>query len=175
MLKLKKIIPLAKESVQFDFHVPVNIEFGHRYPGDEGSHCYVIEDTKHESIFEIAIGPVTGNLKYITLVMSHRIHMKKLQENSVQTNNVNGLPSFEIEKMAHDRYFTQITIDFDTYINDNNIIICFSSDKTHMKITNERVAFGFNKYNTLCSIEINNVTSAEKNLLEEIIDKKGCL
>jgi len=175
MLRLKNIAIIAKESVQFDFHVPVNIEFGQGYPGDEGSHCYMIKDTKHASIFEIAIGPVTGNLKYITLVMSHRIHMKMPSEQSVTENNVSGLPSFETKEWARGEYYTDITIDFDTYIDDKNILIIFYHHKIQMKITNDQVTFGFDKDNILCSIEIRNITTEDCNLLDEIITKKGCL
>jgi hypothetical protein len=175
MLKLKNIATAAAESVHFDFHVPVNIEFGTRYPGDEGTHCYVIKDTKHESIFEVAIGPKTGDLKYITLVASHRLHLQTPQADSTAANNVSGLPSFEIKESPQKTYYSDITIDFDTYINENKIFIILFSHKIHMKIKNDRVAFGFDKDNTLCSIEIKNLTTAEKALLEEIISKKGCL
>ncbi len=175
MLKFKEILPTANESVEFDFHVPININFGHRYPGDEGTHCYVIKDTKHESIFEIAIGPITGVLKYITLVSSNRVHMEMPQEDSIGTNSVDGLPSFEIKEWPQDAYYADTTIDFDTYINSDKILIIFSSQKIYTKVTNNRVSLGFDKNNILHSIELKNLTPNEKSLLEEIINKKGCL
>jgi hypothetical protein len=44
-----------------------------------------------------------------------------------------------------------------------------------MKIINDRLIFGFDINNTLCSIEILNITESERKIFEDSLKAKGTL
>jgi hypothetical protein len=67
MLKLKTVSQNAQSTITFDFYTPIIIEIGDLYSDRERTHCYEINDTNNKSLLEIAIGAISGSLKYITL------------------------------------------------------------------------------------------------------------
>jgi hypothetical protein len=168
MFKLKNIVSTKKIETNFDFYVPVNIAFGYRYPGDEGSHCWGIYGSDDKSLFEIAIGEITGELKYITLVLSPKVHVGKspISQKSLVANT-EGLPVFETKEWGRDDYHTRETLDFNVYLDQNDVYIVLLANKVEKIVTNERVIFYFDKDNRLCSIQIKDMSVDEKALLEE--------
>ena len=172
-MKLKTVSKCVEAEIIFDFYTPINIEFEEMYPGRECVHCYEISDTKDKSLLEIAIGSTSGDLKYITLVIPPPICIgKELYINHI-INEIEGLPSFETKNWSRDNLHTNVKIDFDIYVNASKILFALLPNKITMKIINNRVVFGFDASNILCSIEIMDITASERELFEESLTAKG--
>jgi len=167
MLKLTNVLEPEKIYNESDFYIPVSIWFKDwndnvSYP----SHCWGIYSGDRRSLFEIAINKRTGKIKYITLVLSPKIH-HEMPSVSDQIKTAIGLPAFETQEWDRDDYHTALTQDFNVYIKENRLRIVLLQHPFALKIINDRVIFYFDKDNVLCAIEITDISLEAKDLLEE--------
>ncbi len=176
MLKLAGISNVKKIYVESDFYIPVNIRFEHWNAMTEPIHCWGISRLDGNFLFEIAIGEETGEVKYITLVTSPKIYFG-VPSNTINCSKseIKGLPCFETKERDKDDYYTKEMIDFDVYIDKQNIFIILFNHEITKTIINDRVVFGFDKNDILCSIEVKDMSNNEKSILEESLKVAGAL
>jgi hypothetical protein len=153
MLKLKSISNARKIYVESDYYLPIKIRFEHWNNLTEPRHCWGISRLNKDFLFEISIGEITGELKYITLVSSPKVHFEMPQTSDYIKPEV-GLPAFETQEWSRDDYYTKASLDFEVYIKENRVLIVLLPHTIESKIINDRVIFGFDKDKTLCTIEI---------------------
>jgi hypothetical protein len=175
MLKLKAISQNAQVNINFDFYTPINIDFEEKNSDQERVHCYELSDTNNKSLLEIAIGAISGNIKYITLVIPPGIRSNKQLIANSTINEIEGLPSFETKNWTQDDLYTNVKTDFNIYFDTKSISFVLHPNKTTMKIINDRIVFGFDANNILCSIEIMNIAVSERKLFEESLKAKNAL
>lgn len=168
MLKLTSISIARKIYVESDYYLPISISFENCDNAIEPRHCWGISRLNGDFLFEIAIGEITGELKYITLVSSPKVHIEMPQTLDHIKPEV-GLPSFETQEWDRDDYYTKASLDFEVYIKENRVLIVLLPHTIESKIINDRVIFGFDKNKTLCSIEVRDIPTEEKATLEECL------
>ena len=163
MLKLMGISNVKKIYVESDFYVPVKIRFEHWNAMTEPKHCWGISKLDGNFLFEIAIGEETGELKYITLVASPKVQLgTPPQTIKCSKSKKEGLPRFETKEWNRNDYYTKEMIDFDIYIDKRDIFIVLFNHEITKIIINDRVVFGFDKNDILCSIEVKDISTDEK-------------
>ncbi len=174
MLKLVNTLDPEKIYVESDYYIPIKIRFEHWANNDEPRHCWGTVSNDQKSLFEIAIGENTGKLKYITLVIcsSYRIEASH-QKFASSIPQIQGLPVFETQKWKRDDYYTKMVLNFDVYLSKPNISIILFPHEIEKIIYNDRVFFGFDKDDVLCSIEIKNLSIEEWKVLEESLGIKA--
>jgi hypothetical protein len=176
MIKLTGISKVKNIYVESDFYVPINISFEPCDNAIESRHCWGISRLDGKFLFEIAIGEETGELKYITLVASPKVHLGvPIQKINLLKEEVLGLPCFETKEWGGNDYYTKDMTDFDIYIDGKNIFIVLIKHEIAKIVINDRVVFGFDKNHILCSIEIRNMSSDERATLEESLSATGSL
>lgn len=166
MLKLKNILKSREICVESDYYLPISISFENCDNAIEARHCWGISRLNGDFLFEIAIGTITGELKYITLVSSPKVHLEMSQTSDYIKPKI-GLPSFETQELPRDDYYTNVSLDFEVYIKENRALIVLLPHAIKFKIINDRVIFGFDKNKILCTIEIKDIPSEEKTTMEE--------
>lgn len=173
MLKLQRTLDAIKSNIEFDFYIPIKIRFDTTI--NEPTHCLGIKTADEKALIEITIGKFSGNLKYITLVLSPKIQKTFPIEKYPTKNELHGLPIFETQKFANLDYYSNTTKDFKVYLNPNQMLIVLEPNKIESKVINNRVALGFDKDNHLCSIEIKDISHDEKAILEESLRVTGAI
>ena len=166
MLKLKNISSTRKIYVESDYYLPIKIRFENSNNMTEPRHCWGISGLNKNFLFEIAIGEMTGDVKYIALVSSPKV-LREMPSTPENIKTEIGLPSFEIQEWSRDDYYTKETLDFNVYLKENCVFIVLLPYTIEYKIINDRVVFGFDKNNFLCSIEVKNINQKEVAILSE--------
>ncbi len=166
MLKQTGLSSPKQIYVESDFYIPIKIRFERWDLATEPRHCWGIYSSDKSAIFEISIGEITGEVKYITLVNAPKIHHEMPTDQDHIKTKI-GVPIFETQEWSRDDYHTSVIHDFDVYIKHDRALIVLLPHKIEFKIINDRVIFGFNKDNILCSVEVRDITEEEKSLLEE--------
>lgn len=168
MLKLKTIDQNRPTEIAFDVYVPLKVRFLNPSIIDEPRHSWGIKDITRRSLFEIAIGEISGEIKYFTLVLAPTIETTMPKTQHIQ-NVVVGCPIFETQLWERENYYTDIIGKFHVYLVDNQLRIAFDSLPVQSKIINERVTFGFDERKILCLIELSTITETEITIFNESV------
>jgi len=168
MLKLIDTLEPQKIYIESDYCIPVKVRFEPWNDSTEPCLCSSILSNDKKSLFEIGIGEKPGKLKYITLVTCKAFHIGvSPQKTKKSVPRFSGLSVFETKKWSPGDYYTREIFDFDVYLNKPNISIILFSREIEKIFYNERVFFGFDKDDILCSIEVKNMPEDEWAFLEE--------
>jgi hypothetical protein len=165
MLKLKAILNVIKPCVESDFYIPIKVRFGHWNNNTEPRNCLGIKNASGTSLFEIGLSEKSGEIKYITLVLSPKICSEMPLRKQPVTTKV-GLPAFDMQEWEGRDYYANEIVDFQVYLKDNHVLIEFSPNEIDLTVVNEGYAFGFDKNKFLCTIELD-LSNTEKDLFEE--------
>jgi len=170
MLQLTGIAEAKKETIKFDFYVPINIEF-EPWEEKQEHHLY----WRSGKYIEIGINPTSKAISSITLLFVTKIYSKKKQNSLLSNKRQIGLPLFKTNKWHETTYFLDEATNrnFEIYIEKDRAIIILALHRIESKIINNRVIFGFDKNNFLCTIEVIDLSISEKTILEESLKAKS--
>ena len=164
MLQLKGIFNTAKEIMESDFYIPIKVKFESMESGIEHNLYW-----RTGNFLEIGISPTNGTIISITLLAASKVFVSKKQKAFDEYTEKFGLPSFKTDKWKNGNYYVDEDRDkdFEVYIYENNVNIVLDPHKIKTKIINNRVDFGFDGSNLLCSIEVKDLNYDEMSLLKE--------
>ncbi len=170
MLKFKNILSTEPVYNKSDFYVPINIKFCYSNIEDQEDNLYWRSGNFNNSLIEIGIGKISGKIQSITVVLVSKVSKNAKLFISKKTIEKTGLPVFDTTKWQGDEYadrFLEEVGEFEINIGQDDAFIIFSKNEIVLKVTNDRVVFGFDNNNQLCSIEVKNMNTEEKTILEE--------
>lgn len=171
MLQLKKISNPIKTYVEFDYYVPINIIFGSWDITKEPTSYLEAENNLKNSLIEIGIAQVCGQIRSITLLSCPKIKFQKKEYYLKRIDRKIGLPFFKIDEWNSEIYLDKI-VDFEVYLSEDNLIIKLSQNNINFEVVDDRVIFGFDKNKILQMIEVKNLTEEEKKMFEDSVNAK---
>lgn len=182
MLELKHVVDEVPVHVEFPFYVPINIEF-------EPCKTYLIGKTSSKMnlisartlyfemsysgkyLLEIGLDNKTGEIRSITLVLPPQIKRgwieKFIDENNIENNIRCGLPIFKVKQWRNPASRVLVDIDYEVYLETDSLFFIFSYEPIEFLVINNRIVFGFDDDNQLCSIQVRNINEKEMAQLKE--------
>ena len=170
MLKLKGITNVDSIQNESDFYVRIKIIFERHYNATDPTFYWSTLGPQNTFV-EIGIKEFTGAPYDITVVTMPQNYTKKRPDNASNLTEKTGLPLFDVETHLKNHpkdHFFRESKDFDLYVDQQCVVLLFSSNKITMNIINGPIIFGFDSNNFLCSIEIKGTTLNKEGFLEEI-------
>lgn len=169
MLLLHKIFEKIKITTESDFYVPMKLVFG-SINKIEDPLVYCEFKGLKSSLIEFKIGQNSGKI-YSLIILDFK------KESLVNKDNIwdfvidkkIGLPAFVVPDFWKKEYILDINNNFKVQLSKTFIRIFFSDNEILLKVSNERVNFGFDKNKYLCCVEINDLSEIEKESLKEYL------
>jgi len=170
MLKLKGITSPNSIQNESDFYVRIKIMFESQHTST-GPTFYWSTIGPKDTFIEIGIKEFSGTPYDITVVSMPQNYTQKRPNISANSTEKIGLPLFDVEtylkKHPNEHYFRE-SQDFEVYVDQQRVVLLFSSNKIITTVINDPIVFGFDSNNFLCSIEIKSMTLNEEGFLQKI-------
>jgi hypothetical protein len=164
MLQLKKIGHTVQEFTESDFYVPINIHFAN-YEKRDDSYTYWYTG----KYLELAIDRKSGAIGKVALLSVTKVYFNNPQAISSECFEKSGFPLLKTSHWPEKINYIKENADkdFEIYVEENKVRIVLIRHKIKLKVINDRVVFGFNANNVLCTIEVTKMSKDEMQLLEE--------
>ena len=178
MLRLCGISEELPETLELDDYVAVQITWGAvNYPAFE----VIWQLVTDQSIFQIGLYPRTRLIRSLTLVLAQNKECDSKVRLSSNLPQKSGTPMFEQERWPEANLFPENgnwpddrvrdeAGTFDVHLgNDHLFINLFHNKQPHRIVVSGRVLFGLDAEDTLCSIEVENLTSEETSRIRKAL------
>lgn len=170
MLQLKGIAEPTTEIMNADFYRPIKIKFDTEQPTVDECVYWRID-----KLVEIDIDQKTGAIVEFALQRHCHVRTDRQAESWISNNQTHGMPLFKtigwLDGVPNDAYIPDKGCDI--YLGNHAITIPLLLHPATLTVIHERVMFGFNEDQTLCSITVINLTEEEWVFLKDSLNYRG--